>query len=138
MNIDPVFHLVFTSTFTHDYTKQDIIDIFGDFQDKNKSENITGLMVCYGKDLIQLIEGPEKNVWKLWARLLLDDRHNNLSCIKTGNTLTRLFPNTPMRYEIILDVLKHATHSQTYNTVDKMYEISDIFRDFVRDHSNGE
>jgi hypothetical protein len=51
--------------------------ILGTARRNNPSQSITGVLVCGGGWFMQLLEGPESSVFKLYAKILEDTRHVN-------------------------------------------------------------
>ena len=62
----------------------------------NKALDITGVLVHDGGLYLQLLEGPEKNVLCLYAKILDDKRHTDCRIIHISPTKERLFDRWTM------------------------------------------
>nr|WP_314862267.1 BLUF domain-containing protein [uncultured Undibacterium sp.] len=62
----------------------------------NKALDITGVLVHGGGLFLQLLEGPENNVLRLYTKILDDKRHTDCRIIHISPTKERLFNNWTM------------------------------------------
>ncbi len=64
----------------------------------NQKANITGLLVYFRKLFFQIIEGDEREIDGLYARIKKDPRHSDILCLKTEHNIKeRLFPSWSMK-----------------------------------------
>jgi hypothetical protein len=63
----------------------------------NKRDGITGALVCRNDLYLQLLEGPRDKVTAAFARILRDDRHLDVTLIRSGDVEVRMFPDWLMR-----------------------------------------
>ena len=85
----------------------DVIAIADESQSNNQRDSITGLLLFDGKCWCQYIEGPQRAVADLYARLQRDSRHCNMSVLQHGRAPEeRAFPNWRMGYAFVAD--EHA------------------------------
>jgi len=69
----------------------------------NQRDDITGVLIYLNGFFFQIIEGKEQILDKLYAKILVDNRHTDILCLKTEYHITqRQFPNWGME-TIILD-----------------------------------
>ena len=65
---------------------------------KNAALGVTGIL-CGGKnDFIQVLEGPEHHVIKLYGAILDDHRHNDCALLSIAPIETRMFDHWSMGY----------------------------------------
>ena len=65
---------------------------------RNAALNVTG-MLCGGKsDFIQVLEGPEQNIIKLYGTILDDPRHSDCSLLSIAPIENRMFGHWSMGY----------------------------------------
>ena len=50
-------------------------EVIATSRSNNARDGITGVMLYTGESFVQIVEGPDAVVARLWRRLLLDDRH---------------------------------------------------------------
>jgi hypothetical protein len=63
----------------------------------NARDDITGALICRGDLYLQLIEGPEAEVAALYARIMRDDRHVEVTELLRRPVSDRIFPDWAMR-----------------------------------------
>nr|5MBJ_A Chain A, Beta subunit of photoactivated adenylyl cyclase [Beggiatoa sp. PS]5MBJ_B Chain B, Beta subunit of photoactivated adenylyl cyclase [Beggiatoa sp. PS] len=64
----------------------------------NQRDNITGVLLYLQGLFFQILEGENEKVDKLYKKILVDDRHTNILCLKTEYDITdRMFPNWAMK-----------------------------------------
>lgn len=66
---------------------------------RNKKLGITGMLLHFGNQFIQLIEGDEKQIRLLYADICADSRHKQIVALKAGGTKERLFPDWSMSFK---------------------------------------
>ena len=62
----------------------------------NPRDGITGALICRHDLYLQLIEGPEESIDALLARIMKDDRHNDVRVLLSTDVDQRLFPEWAM------------------------------------------
>ena len=62
----------------------------------NPRDGITGALICRHDLYLQLIEGPEESIDALLARIMKDDRHNDVRVLLSTEVDQRLFPEWAM------------------------------------------
>lgn len=77
---------------------------------QNEVQEITGLLIHHHGNVMQLLEGEERTVRDLYARIAADSRHHELVVIWTSTADHRRFPDWTMGFED----LGHETPQQNY------------------------
>ena len=67
-----------------------------DSRANNERDDITGALICRADLYLQLLEGPQKQVMKTFARIENDDRHTEVDVLISERTLAREFPHWSM------------------------------------------
>jgi hypothetical protein len=62
----------------------------------NPRDDITGALICRHDIYLQLIEGPPAAIDALYARIAVDDRHDDVRLLHVANVDERLFPDWAM------------------------------------------
>lgn len=122
-----MYYIVFNSCLVSNYNK----DMFIEFEEKNKKKDITGMLVCYGDDIIQIIEGEKDNVIKLFEKIKNDKRHTIINLIKQGSVTSRMFPGQAMRHELIPKMLPRQNISSLFNVIAELKKVSILFETFI-------
>lgn len=63
----------------------------------NTRDGITGALVCRHDLFLQLLEGPRDAVESIFAQILVDDRHADVTQHFAGVSAERMFPDWAMR-----------------------------------------
>ncbi len=95
---------MYASSAKKDMTAQDLEKILAQSQTNNAPLGITGLLLYHDGNFIQVLEGPEDAVRKVYNRIVQDDRHGNLHLLVARLAQTRLFPDWAMGYKRVTDV----------------------------------
>lgn len=81
----------------------------------NRRNGISGFLLYQDMSFIQLIEGPDRNVYKLWERIRLDKRHTAVTLILLQNIEQRIFQNWSMGFANLEGI--PATSSTTDDSI---------------------
>ena len=96
-----MFQLIYTSIASREITKADIAAILKKSEDFNVRNKITGCLLYYKKEFVQVLEGEKAVVKKLFARIKTDKRHSHVTLISEDTTDKRTFTNWQMAgYEV--------------------------------------
>ena len=93
-----IFELIYYSTASPDLSTNDILNILENSRDFNSKNEITGCLLYHNNKFVQLIEGEEEAVKKLYAKIESDKRHSNLIIVIQDNIAGRSFKNWSMAY----------------------------------------
>jgi len=89
--------LTFFSSFSRSLTKKEIGIIGSVSQTNNSREGITGVLLSCNGIFFQILEGEEDRIDRLYEKILKDDRHYQILCLKTELSITaRRFPEWSM------------------------------------------
>jgi len=90
--------LIYTSRpFGYDATT--LNDILFQARRNNKRDGITGALICRDDIFLQLLEGQGAEVTAAFARILRDQRHDEVELLSVTDVDTRLFPQWEMRHD---------------------------------------
>jgi class 3 adenylate cyclase len=89
--------LTYISKFSRPLSNEDIESISRVATKTNKQKNITGVLLCYSGIFFLILEVDETNIDNLYQKILQDNRHTEILCLKTeSNVRERLFPDWSM------------------------------------------
>ncbi len=71
----PLFRLVYLSRPKGAFADEDLDEIEEKSVNNNSERDVTGLLIVNGDKVLQILEGPEKEVRELYAKIEADDRH---------------------------------------------------------------
>ena len=75
-----------------------ITDILEPSRVNNSKKNITGCLLYHDKVFLQLLEGEQKEVEKLYKTIKKDIRHSNVTLIIEEDINKRMFPGWSMAF----------------------------------------
>lgn len=79
-------------------TKRQLYDLLLQARDFNKKNNITGLLLYAPTAFLQVVEGNEDVVQKLYDRIIIDCRHFQVTQLENGNIAKREFGDWSMAF----------------------------------------
>lgn len=89
--------LTYISKFARSLTKREVGNIGNISQTNNSREGITGILLSCNGIFFQILEGEEDSIDRLYEKILQDDRHNQILCLKSElNVTERSFPQWSM------------------------------------------
>ena len=88
----------YISSFSESLTDQELHELAETAAKSNAANDITGILMASEGIFFQIIEGPEENIDKLFAKILKDQRHEKIITlgIQSGD-FARLFPTWTMK-----------------------------------------
>lgn len=98
-----MYFLIYRSEVAVPMTDETLKVILTKARNRNQSLNITGMLLHFDNKFLQLLEGDEEQVKKLYADICNDVRHKNVVLLKDGEATERLFPEWTMSFRIISD-----------------------------------
>lgn len=76
--------------------KRDLGALFSAARANNKSLQVTGALLCNEGVFVQVLEGPEEAVTKLFEHISRDPRHDSVSVLESGYVGPRVFSRWAM------------------------------------------
>ncbi len=93
-----MYTLTYESKATPLFKETGINDILVAARTFNASQGITGCLIFYSGRFLQILEGPQEKVEKLFAKIENDKRHTEVSLFSEDNITERNFPDWGMAY----------------------------------------
>ncbi len=93
-----LIRLIYLSRVWGNMTNTQLDQILADSRENNRQRKITGLLFYGGTSFIQILEGPESEVIKLYSQILEDERHHGCRILDIHITDKRVFENWAMAY----------------------------------------
>ncbi len=97
------YELIYHSVANENNTSQDIKDILKEAREFNLSKNITGCLLAYNNEFLQILEGEKVEVLSLYKNIVKDKRHIGPIILHQGEIQERVFPTWTMAYHEITD-----------------------------------
>lgn len=93
---DSTFSLVYSSLPTQGVSEEEVRGLIHKSRIKNRELDITGVLLFNDTRFIQLLEGPEAVVRKLFDTIAQDDRHHSVLVLFEFTSEERVFPDWSM------------------------------------------
>lgn len=93
-----IFHLVYRSSAREDLDRYSILNIINKAQMMNDKAGLTGLLIYRQNTFIQLLEGDEKTVKEVYAKIVKDRRHSDVKVLIESKSSMRIVPQFSMNY----------------------------------------
>jgi hypothetical protein len=91
--------IIYISRAKQNFTSSDLADLRDLADARNRSEDITGLLLFDGTRFIQALEGDAAAVQAVMNRIAKDSRHDNISYFKPITTDCRQFKSWATEYQ---------------------------------------
>lgn len=94
-----LYHLVYLSAATDDFSEDDLADILAASRRNNPKRDITGMLLYSDGGFIQVLEGPKKAVIDLYEKIEQDPRHGSSIKLARGPIEERSFSGWEMGFQ---------------------------------------
>ena len=96
-----MFELIYVSHAHPEITSVDIDNILTTSQIFNSENDITGCLLFYNQNFVQILEGGQSVILELYRRIEKDDRHYDVTLLSMGYKPSRIFGQWSMLYQEI-------------------------------------
>ena len=93
-----VWQLLYCSHQTYEMEAADMLKLLFDARAFNRDNSITGLLLHHGGQFMQLLEGDQHDVLRLYRKIAEDSRHRDVVIEVNAQADQRLFPQWGMGY----------------------------------------
>lgn len=94
-------HLVYVSTASEPMNEPDLAALLAQARERNERNDITGMLLYKDRRFIQLLEGHEEHVKKIFDSIKRDDRHHDVQLLWFRYAQYREFPDWTMGFQNI-------------------------------------
>ena len=98
-----MIHLVYVSSATREMSEEDLLFLLEQSRNRNKRQNITGMLLYAGGNYFQVLEGDIKDVEEIYEAIVNDERNKGNIVILKGNIKERKFPDWSMGFKHLTD-----------------------------------
>jgi hypothetical protein len=95
-----MFHLIYTSRARQDFGAADLKKMLTHARSNNDSVNVTGMLLYHNEAFLQVLEGDEASVRKIFKRIEKDSRHARLVTLRSQKSFgeRRIFGDWSMGF----------------------------------------
>lgn len=138
-----VLSLTYVSSASELLSVPDLVDLLAEIRPKNEANDITGLLLYSGGNIIQALEGPEATVDATFEAITGDSRHHGVMVLVREPIERRLFPDWSMGFrnlgdldageiEGFNDFLQHPAAATLADRAEPAYRMLSLFRETMR------
>ena len=121
-----MFELIYRSVALDKINSLEITKILNISREFNLKNNITGCLLFYKNEFVQILEGDQDVIEKLYAKIEKDTRHSNVILIAKNEKSERTFHNWVMAYhEITNDDISEISKLLFVNNFISLCEIAE-------------
>lgn len=96
--ITMLFHLIYVSTAVLPMNDVELADLLQTAKARNDRQKITGMLLYKGGHFMQVLEGDEASVMKVFTDIEMDMRHKSVDTLRVEYIQSRDFPNWSMGF----------------------------------------
>lgn len=96
-----MYRLAYVSTAHPAVTSSDLQDILEAAIRNNSAANVTGTLLFNGMNFLQVLEGEQDAVQKIYDRICVDARHNHIVTIFEEKNASRTFAESSMSLQAV-------------------------------------
>ena len=93
-----MFYLIYISKVAQFFSQGDLESLLKQAREKNTSLNITGVLLYQNGHFMQILEGDERDVKKVYSSIRGDLRHKDVTTIIEAEEPKRVFPDWAMAF----------------------------------------
>ena len=90
--------IIYASRALHDFADEELLDLLTRARAANQGYGITGMLVYSSRSFLQVFEGEDAFVERVWDRIRLDERHTDLRVLSDGPAQVRSFGEWTMGF----------------------------------------
>ena len=93
-----MFQLVYISSASQPFSEDDLVALLTQARQNNTAHGLTGMLLYKDGNFMQALEGDEREVRALEARIAVDRRHQGMVTLTTGHSPQRQFSDWTMGF----------------------------------------
>jgi len=101
LEMSVLFHIAYVSFSFKSLTEKELEELLLDIRNRNKKQNVTGLLLYNDGSFIQVIEGEKETLNHLFEKISKDNRHENIVKLVEEPIEKRAFPDWSMGFEVL-------------------------------------
>ena len=122
-----LYELIYHSLSATDFNSGEIAEMLEKSRVFNENNFITGCLLCYQNEFLQIIEGEKDLVLELYGKIAEDPRHSHAVILAQGEIRERAFEKWSMAFQ---DFSKHQLEP---NRAVSTEELAGVIRNFNKD-----
>lgn len=103
-----MIQLIYVSSATRVLSEEDLVFLLEQARDRNKRQNVTGMLLHAGGNFFQVLEGDEKDVEEIYDSIVQDNRNKGNIVMKKDTINERNFPEWSMGFRHLTEEDKNT------------------------------
>lgn len=96
-----LYSLLYASSASKDFTESELTSLLEEIREKNRQQNITGVLLYGNKSFLQVLEGEREQLHELYKKIEKDPRHKTIVKLHEENIEERIFGDWSMAFSRI-------------------------------------
>ncbi len=126
-----LYHIAYVSFSTKELSEHELEELLKVIRRKNEKNGVTGLLLYNDRSFIQVIEGEQEALIKLYNQINKDPRHENIVTLLEEPIKKRAFPDWSMGFRIINN--KQAAQIPGYSEFMTSSNSEELIKDSTRE-----
>ena len=126
-----IWQLSYRSEQAYEMDTSDLMKLLFDARAFNRENGITGLLLHHGGQFMQLLEGEQHEVQRLYRKIAEDARHRNVVIEVNAPVELRVFPRWQMGYAEAPEMDGHPALAGAESERDAMNNLRVLARDHM-------
>ena len=108
-------HLIYTSLAVGRPNQQDLEELLEQSRQRNKRQNITGMLLFKSGVYLQVLEGDENDVHEIFSDIEKDPRNTQVTKLLDEKIVRRDFPNWSMGFKRLDDSIENEAYNDVFD-----------------------
>ncbi|MDF7815404.1 BLUF domain-containing protein [Hymenobacter sp. YC55] len=104
-----LFHVIYRSRASSPFAELQLGELLTHCRVYNHQHRLSGLLLYQHGVFLQVLEGEQTSLSRLYAKILRDPRHHAIEQLSAGPLPRRLFPDRSMGFATATEPLRHLT-----------------------------
>lgn len=126
-----IWQLLYRSEQSYEMDASDLMKLLFDARTFNRENGITGLLLHHGGQFMQMLEGEQHEVQRLYRKIADDSRHRDVVIEVNAPADLRLFPQWQMGYAEAPEMDGHPALAGAESERDAMSNLRVLARDHM-------
>ena len=111
-----MIQLIYVSSATSDMTEEQLYELLIQAQERNKNQNITGMLLYGNGNFMQMLEGDKQDVDEIYSSIKRDSRNSGNIILQRKDIDQRYFPEWTMGFKLLSnnDISKNSSYSNFF------------------------
>lgn len=136
MGTGSLIRLIYYSELQQSMSETEIDNLLKQSHQNNHQNDVTGILFFSGKDFIQVLEGTEPVIIKLYAKIMDDPRHHHCQLLDISFGQSRFFSEWAMGYfpqaPADIDMLKSKLSNHKKIHRQSLSEVTGLLKTYLR------